>query len=138
MSRYNLYINDILRAISDIEETTKNKNFNAFSKDKNLVDATAMRIQIIGESIKKIPEDLKKKEKQIKWNYLESLRNIKGLRWYNINFQDRLIALEHMKKYNLDYEDAITLQSAISSSCKEILSLDKHFDKIKEVKRISP
>ncbi len=70
--------------------------------------------------------------------FLESLRNIKGLRWYNINFQDRLIALEHMKKYNLDYEDAITLQSAISSSCKEILSLDKHFDKIKEVKRISP
>lgn len=85
MSKYNLYINDILRAISDIEETTKNKNFNVFSQDKNLVDATAMRIQIIGESVKKLPEGLKKKEKQIKWNYLESLRNIISHAYFKID-----------------------------------------------------
>ena len=85
MLKYSLYLNDILRAIKDIEETTKGKNFNSFSKDKNLVDATAMRIQIIGESIKKLPKSIKKKEKEIKWSYFESLRDIISHAYFKID-----------------------------------------------------
>ncbi len=70
--------------------------------------------------------------------FLESLRNIRGLKLYNINFRDRMLALDLMKRYELDYEDAVTLQAAISNNCKEILSFDRHFDKIKEIKRIEP
>ena len=70
--------------------------------------------------------------------FLNSLVNLIGLRMYNINFKDRIMALDLINKYKLDYEDAITLQSAFSSDCKEILSLDKHFDGIKQIKRIEP
>ncbi len=70
--------------------------------------------------------------------FLDSLKNLKGLSLYNVNFKDRILALDLIKKYNLDYEDAITLQSAISSNCKEILSLDKHFDRAKLIKRVEP
>jgi len=70
--------------------------------------------------------------------FLYSLKNFKGLKLYNVDLKDRLMALGLIKKYNLDYEDSITLQSAISSNSKEILSLDKHFDKAKLIKRIEP
>jgi len=70
--------------------------------------------------------------------FLNSLMNLKGLKGYSVNFKDRMLAVDLIKKYKLDYEDAITLQSAISSNCKEILSFDKHFDKIKEMKRVEP
>lgn len=36
MSKYSLYLNDILRAINDITETTKNKNLTLLRKIKTL------------------------------------------------------------------------------------------------------
>lgn len=70
--------------------------------------------------------------------FLKSLTNFKTLKIYPVGFRDRFLALDFMERYSLDYEDAITLQSAISSQCSKILTFDKHFDKIKEVKRIEP
>lgn len=85
MSKYRLYINDISRAIKDIESSTKNKTDKSFAKDKNLIDATAMRLQIIGESIKKLPDNFKKKEEGINWEYLEGLRNIISHAYFRIS-----------------------------------------------------
>jgi len=70
--------------------------------------------------------------------FLRKLLKSKGLKIYKLTMKDRFIALQYIEKYNLDYEDAITLQSAISSGCKEIVSFDSDFDKIKEIKRIGP
>jgi len=84
MLRYNLYVNDILRAINNIEESTNKKSFDSFSLDKTLIDATAMRLQIIGESLKKIPSKFKK-NKKVNWKDLEDLRNIISHAYFKIN-----------------------------------------------------
>lgn len=70
--------------------------------------------------------------------FLQKLVRSKGIRVYSVNLKDRLNALVFMEKYNLDYEDALILQSAVSTGSEEIVSFDKHFDKINEVKRIEP
>ena len=84
MLKYELYLNDILRAITAIEESTKEKSIEQFESDKNLIDATAMRLQIIGESIKKIPNKFKKNRK-IKWGDLKELRNIISHAYFRLN-----------------------------------------------------
>ena len=70
--------------------------------------------------------------------FIKSILSYNGLTYYQITFKDRLSALKWIKKYNLDYEDALILQSAISLKEREILSLDSDFDKVKEIKRIVP
>ncbi|MCK4997630.1 DUF86 domain-containing protein [Candidatus Pacearchaeota archaeon] len=75
MSKYELYLNEIKRTISTIENSVKGYDYNKFSKDKNLIDASAMRIQVIGESAKKLPNDFKKDKKDI-WKDFERMRNI--------------------------------------------------------------
>lgn len=85
MLKYRLYCKDILRAIRLIEITTKNKTFMVFSKNINLIDATAMRIQIIGESIRKLPSELKTDTKEINWSYLEGMRNIISHTYFKVN-----------------------------------------------------
>jgi len=70
--------------------------------------------------------------------FLSSLLKYRGLKFYQIKVQDRVNALGLMKKYGLDYEDAIMMQSAISTNSKEIISFDRHFDKIDEIKRVEP
>ena len=61
-----------------------------------------------------------------------------GIAIYRPTLKDRAKSLQLIKKYSLDYEDALTLQCAISTDCKNILSFDKHFNKVKEIKRIEP
>jgi len=84
MLRYNLYLNDILRATSAIEESMKNKDIEQFEGDRNLVDATAMRLQIIGESISKLPSRFKI-NKNVGWEDLRELRNIISHAYFRIN-----------------------------------------------------
>ena len=45
-------------------------------------------------------------------------------------------AIEDMKKYNLDFVDALTLQTMKKYGVKEIYTKDKDFDRVKGVKRI--
>ena len=70
--------------------------------------------------------------------FLKKLINSRGIRIYSVSMNDRIEAVKIMGKYNLDYDDSLILQSAMSTNSKEILSFDKHFDKVKEIKRIEP
>ena len=76
MSKFDLYVGDLLVAIERIENSTKNKSFKSFIKNLDLIDATGMRCQVIGESVKKIPKKLLNKYPEIKWRYLKEIRNI--------------------------------------------------------------
>ena len=70
--------------------------------------------------------------------FLNSLLRYKGLKIYLIKIKDRVNSLKLIEKYDIDYEDALILQSAISTNSEEIISFDKHFDKVKEIKRVEP
>ena len=48
------------------------------------------------------------------------------------------IAQNLIEKYAIDPRDAIHAAAAISSGCNKLISDDTDFDKIKEIKRISP
>ncbi|MFW5846919.1 MAG: DUF86 domain-containing protein [Nanoarchaeota archaeon] len=85
MSKYDLYLNDILRAIALIEKSLKGKKFEDFKKQQDLIDANAMRLQIIGESSTKLPNSLKKKHKEVDWNKLTQTRNILSHAYFAIN-----------------------------------------------------
>lgn len=84
MQRYKLYFKDILLAIDKIEHSLKGKSKEDFDKSIDLIDMTLMRVQVIGESISKIPRDIKNKYK-INWDKLERTRNIISHSYSNIN-----------------------------------------------------
>lgn len=70
-------------------------------------------------------------------SFILSLLSHKGLKIYMPSIDDRLKAIAHLA-LGLDFEDALTLQCAISSNEDEIMSFDKDFDKIKSIKRVQP
>ncbi len=75
MFEYEVYVDDLIESIGRIEKSVKGISFNVFRKDLNLIDATGMRCQIIGESVKKLPKKLLKKYPNAKWKYLKEIRN---------------------------------------------------------------
>lgn len=69
--------------------------------------------------------------------FLLSLAAYSGLSVYFHTLEDRFKALEIAKLYNLDFEDSMTFQAAVSAGCTKIVSFDRHFDNL-PVKRIEP
>jgi len=102
-------------------------------KGKKLAILTNFTIDTILIAMERYKIEIEKKQ-----IFLKSILRYKGLTIYNISIKDRLLALQLIEKYNLDYEDAITLQAALTMNIKKFLSFDKHFDRVKEIERIEP
>ena len=67
-----------------------------------------------------------------------SLLKYKGLSVYDLTMTDRIMATEQMKRFKLDFDDATAYAAMLSMGVTEIVSMDKHFDKISNIKRIEP
>jgi uncharacterized protein with HEPN domain len=85
MLKYDLYLNDILRAIELIENSLRDKKFEDFEKNPDLVDSNSMRLQVIGESISKIPSTLRNKYKEVEWEKFIQTRNIISHAYFAVN-----------------------------------------------------
>ncbi|RLI41895.1 hypothetical protein DRO59_05705 [Candidatus Bathyarchaeota archaeon] len=84
-----------------------------------------------------IMENYGKKWSEIR-TFLSSLLGYKGLRVHFSSLLDRIMATNHMKNYDLDFDDALALQAMKENKIENIISYDKDFDKIPFVKRIQP
>ncbi len=77
MSRdYKVHLEDILGAIDKILRYTDGISFGEFSKDSKTIDAVIRNLEIIGEAIKKIPEDIRRLNPNIDWKKIAALRDI--------------------------------------------------------------
>jgi len=85
MLNYKIYIDDILNAIDKIEKSIEDLSEKVFEKKEDIWDATLMRIQVIGESIKKIPFRIKKKYPEIEWKRFSNTRDIISHAYSQVN-----------------------------------------------------
>ena len=72
---YTDYVEDIVTAITDIEQFVEGMEFEEFSKDKKTVFAVVRAIEIIGEAARQIPESLKNKYTEVPWKEMAGIRN---------------------------------------------------------------
>lgn len=70
--------------------------------------------------------------------FLSSLLGCKSLRAYFLSMYDRIEATRHMQNYNLDFDDSTAYQAMRNMQIDEIVSFDKDFDKIPDIKRLEP
>ncbi len=53
------YLNDILESISDIREFIMGMSFDAFINDRKTVKAVIRSLEVIGEAVNKLPQDIR-------------------------------------------------------------------------------
>ena len=73
---YKVYLDDILEAASRIQAYTTGLTSKQFSSDLKTLDAVVRNLEIIGEAIKKIPEDIRTKHPSIEWKKIAGLRDV--------------------------------------------------------------
>ena len=69
------YINDMLKCIKHIVNYTSKLSFDEFSSNFMMVEACLYNIQIIGEAVSKLPEDVRNENPDIPWTLIKGMRN---------------------------------------------------------------
>ena len=103
------YLKDIHNAIESIEAFTKGMDYDAFVADDKTVSAVIRKLEIIGEAVKQIPEEIRLKHPDIPWKQIAGMRDKlihfyfgvdPHLVWQTI--RNRLAALKIVAEQDLD------------------------------------
>ena len=68
-------VQDILEAISRITRYTAGLTYGAFLDDTMVQDAVVRNLEIIGEAVKGLPAEFRKKHKSVRWQDIGAMRN---------------------------------------------------------------
>jgi len=82
-----IFLEHILESINLIEEYMQDKTKTEFLETKQLQDAVIRRIEIIGEAVKNIPDDIKEKYKDIPWRNIMGMRDILIHQYFGVDLE---------------------------------------------------
>lgn len=68
-------IKDILNCIEHVSTYTNDLSFETFAANYMVLEACLYNIQVIGEAVSKLPDDIKTQKSQIPWTLIKGMRN---------------------------------------------------------------
>ncbi len=96
MSRdYKVYLEDILEAIRKIREFTSGTSLAALSNDAKTLDAVIRNLEVIGEAVKRLPEQVRSQQPDIEWKKIAGLRDILIHEYFGINVEVVWDVIQH-------------------------------------------
>ncbi len=82
-----LFIDDILESIQNIKDFTENINKEKFLKDKLRQSAVCRELEIIGEAVKNIPEEIRKKYPRLPWKEIAGFRDVLSHSYFGVSIE---------------------------------------------------
>jgi uncharacterized protein with HEPN domain len=75
MRDYTLYLKDILAAIDSIESFTAGMDLDAFQADDETTSTVMRKLEVIGEAVKQIPDEIRQRHPQVPWREMAGMRD---------------------------------------------------------------
>lgn len=79
------YIDDIITAVEKIEKYTAEMLKEDLEINELVQDAVVRNLEIIGEAVKKIPDEVRNKQEDIPWKKIAGLRDILVHEYFGVN-----------------------------------------------------
>ncbi len=75
MKEYEPYLRDVLDRIAKIRRYIEGYDYESFCDDEKTSDAVIRNIEVIGEAIRHVPDDLRQKYPKIPWRQIAGMRD---------------------------------------------------------------
>jgi len=82
---YRDYLEDISDSIRKIKAFTRNMTFEEFTADEKTRDAVLRNLEVIGEAVKNLPDEIKEDNTEIDWKGIAGLRDILSHAYFGID-----------------------------------------------------
>jgi uncharacterized protein with HEPN domain len=70
------YLADILNAITEVDEFTRDMHFAEFEHDRKTINAVIRSLEVLGEAAKHIPASFRNSHPDIPWSKMAGLRDV--------------------------------------------------------------
>ncbi|MEM4215609.1 MAG: DUF86 domain-containing protein [Candidatus Anstonellales archaeon] len=87
MRRVENLLMDILKAIDNIENYTHGIDYRSFESNQEKIDAVLRNFEIIGEAVKNLPNEIKRKQKEIEWKSISGMRDIIVHEYFGVDLE---------------------------------------------------
>ena len=87
MRDYTLYLKDILAAIESIESFIAGMDLDTFHTDDKTTSAVVRKLEIIGEAVKQIPEEVRQNHSQVPWKEMAGMRDKLIHFYFGVDYQ---------------------------------------------------
>lgn len=84
---YREFLQDILDAITEIESFIDGISFDDFQSDRTKILAVVKLLEIVGEAVKKIPDEQQRLYPEIPWRSISGMRNILIHEYWQIDIE---------------------------------------------------
>lgn len=113
MKKRNLsdFLQDILDGITEIESFTEDVDLNALAANREKTLAVVKLLEILGEAVKKIPNEIKSRYPDVKWRGLAGMRDILVHAYWKIDIEVVWASIQ---------EDVPVLKQAVSQIMGEL------------------
>ena len=81
------WVSDIKEAIRRVERYTRGVSYQKFLKNIKTQDAVVRNLEIIGEAVKNISADFKKKHKNVEWKNIAGMRDKLIHHYFGVNWE---------------------------------------------------
>lgn len=87
MRRPENMLKDIIRAIDNIENYTRGVDYRSFESNQEKIDAVLRNFEIIGEAVKNLPNEIKRKHKEIEWKSISGMRDVLIHEYFGVDLE---------------------------------------------------
>ena len=84
---YKVYLEDILEATRKARRYAEGMSVKKLAKDSKTLDAVIRNLEIIGEAVKNVPDEIRSKHPDVDWKKIADLRDILIHQYFGIDVE---------------------------------------------------
>lgn len=82
-----LYLQDIIECCENVKDYIGKWSFDEFSGDKKTIDAVVRNLEIIGEAVKNIPDEVRHTKPKIEWKKVARFRDVIVHHYFKVDLE---------------------------------------------------